>query len=56
MSEVVLHEDDDVAVLTQPREAIPAGHKVARRDLPAGTEVHKYGQVIGRDHSRRPGG
>lgn len=27
---------------------IPAGHKVARRALPAGTLVHKYGQIIGR--------
>lgn len=28
-------------------EAIPAFHKVALADLPAGTPVHKYGAVIG---------
>lgn len=26
---------------------VPAGHKVALRDLPAGTTVRKYGQVVG---------
>lgn len=29
------------------REAIPAFHKVALADLPAGTPIHKYGAVIG---------
>jgi len=29
------------------RAAVPAGHKVAVRDLPAGTKVRKYGEVIG---------
>ncbi|WP_240643820.1 UxaA family hydrolase [Antribacter gilvus] len=29
------------------RDAVPRGHKVALRALPAGTEVRKYGQVIG---------
>lgn len=45
---VVLHENDDVAVLTQAAGDVQPGHKVARRDLPAGSLVHKYGQVIGR--------
>ncbi|MCO1658620.1 UxaA family hydrolase [Pseudonocardia humida] len=45
---LTLHPDDDVAVvLTDGRAGVPAGHKVARRALPAGTLVHKYGQVIG---------
>lgn len=48
MSRIVLHERDDVAVLTRAQENVPAGHKVARHNLPAGTLVHKYGQVIGR--------
>jgi altronate hydrolase len=30
------------------RTDVPAGHKVALRDLPAGKLVRKYGQVIGR--------
>jgi altronate hydrolase len=29
------------------RGEIPAGHKIALRDLPAGRPVHKYGHVIG---------
>jgi len=32
--------------LTAPR-GIPSGHKIALRDLPAGTLVRKYGHVIG---------
>jgi altronate dehydratase small subunit len=64
---VVLHHDDDVAVLLQPldqdtvvtvsrggetislrlRQALPLGHKIALRDLPAGHHVRKYGEVIG---------
>jgi altronate hydrolase/altronate dehydratase small subunit len=65
---IVLHVDDDVAVLLAPVEAggtvetrgaqarltlrpalaLGAGHKLALRDLPAGTNVRKYGEVIGR--------
>jgi altronate hydrolase len=57
---LTLHPEDDVAValtdLTAGRPGpdgsvlaadVPGGHKVARRDLPAGALVHKYGQVIG---------
>lgn len=29
------------------RDAIAVGHKLARRDLAAGSPVHKYGAVIG---------
>ena len=28
-------------------QPVPRGHKLALRDVPAGAEVHKYGQVIG---------
>lgn len=38
----------DLAVL----DDVPAGHKVALRDLPQGAPVHKYGEVIG--HAVRP--
>lgn len=29
------------------RDTVPAGHKIALADIPAGTAVRKYGQVIG---------
>ena len=56
---LVLREGDDVAVARRPiragaaasgvtaRQEIPPGHKLALRDLPAGSPVRKYGQVIG---------
>ena len=58
-----LDDDDDVAVLRRSveagkelsvgelrihvRQAIPAGHKIALREIGAGLPVRKYGQVIG---------
>lgn len=54
-----LNEADQVAVLLDSvragedvlgvtaREAIPIGHKIALRNIPAGSRVLKYGQVIG---------
>ncbi|MFL6073693.1 MAG: UxaA family hydrolase [Mycobacteriales bacterium] len=60
MTVLRLHADDDVGIARQAlaagdpvvdgvaaRDAVPAGHKVALRDLPAGAPVHKYGQLIG---------
>src|SRR6476661_3701194 len=60
---VRIQRADDVAVATRPlvageeivvdgervtvRTDVPAGHKVALRDLPAGAEPRKYGFVIG---------
>jgi len=44
---LLLHPDDDVAVAVAELSGVPRGHKVAVRDLPAGTAVRKYGQVIG---------
>ncbi len=60
---LLLHPDDDVAVAVHDLEPetvvsaggldvevcgrVPAGHKVAIHDIPAGTQVRKYGQVIG---------
>jgi altronate hydrolase len=69
---LVLHAGDDVAVATRDLRAgeaflvdgravttcgdVPRGHKVALTDVPAGAEVHKYGQVIGRATAPIPTG
>jgi altronate hydrolase/altronate dehydratase small subunit len=65
---IVLHADDDVAVLAGPvgaggtvvtrgaqeglilraTLALGAGHKLALHSLAAGSDVRKYGEVIGR--------
>lgn len=60
---LAIHGDDDVAVALRDLPAgdavigegervaltapVPLGHKVARRALPRGTPVRKYGAVIG---------
>src|SRR6266404_3900032 len=60
---LLLHRDDDVAVLKRPlktgdvvrygsgdlhiAEPIAAGHKLAVKAITAGAPVRKYGQVIG---------
>jgi altronate hydrolase len=60
---VRLHPDDDVAIARSPllprtvlrdgedkisvRQMIPPGHKIAIRPIPAGSPIHRYGQVIG---------
>ncbi|HEY7486329.1 MAG TPA: altronate dehydratase family protein [Streptosporangiaceae bacterium] len=44
---LLLHPEDDVAVAVQGLPGVPRGHKVAMRDLAAGSLVRKYGQVIG---------
>ena len=56
---VILHEQDNVAVLPQPaqagdsigtvsiRERIPTGHKAAIRPIALGESILKYGVVIG---------
>lgn len=63
-----LHPDDDVAVARRRLlagegvagltvcGAVPAAHKVALRDLPAGAPVRKYGQFIGRAAVAIPAG
>lgn len=43
---LILNASDNVAILTRKGIA-PAGHKIARRNIPAGDAVVKYGQVIG---------
>jgi altronate hydrolase len=63
MTVVLLHPDDDIGVAVTDiaagatvdaagvtitaRAAVPAGHKIAVRDVAAGSPVRKYGQLIG---------
>jgi altronate hydrolase len=67
-SAIHLHPSDNIAVARVPipagteirvdgrpvvtRDAIPAGHKVALRDIQAGEIVERYGQAIGRAKAR----
>lgn len=44
---LVLNERDNVGVLTKPLKGIPAGHKIAVRDIKADSPVIKFGQPIG---------
>lgn len=48
MSPLTIHEKDNVAVCLEAEGNIPAGHKMALRDIIQGEYVIKYGQVIGR--------
>ena len=43
-----LHPLDNVGVLFQKRDDIPAGHKIALTDIQAGEKIIKYGNPIGR--------
>ena len=45
---MIIHEKDNVEVLLQAEGNIPAGHKRALRDIPAGEQIIKYGHPIGR--------
>src|SRR5690349_24888456 len=63
-SAIRLHQDDNIAVARVPlspgqtldvegisvtvRDSVPAGHKVALRNIAAGNAILRYGQVIGR--------
>lgn len=40
----------------QVRQAIPFGHKFALTDIPAGTDILKYGEVMGRATQEIPVG
>ena len=48
MSVLTIHQDDNVAVCLQANGTIPAGHKMALRDIAQGEHVIKYGHIIGR--------
>ena len=66
-----MHQADNVAIVVNDgglpagavfpcglmlREAVPQGHKMALADLPAGSEVRRYGVVIGRATRDLPAG
>ncbi len=56
---VTLHPGDELAVDAQviaARDEIPAGHKMAIRDIPEGDFAIKYGERIGRLTSNAPAG
>lgn len=44
---MIIHPSDNVEVLLQERDGIPAGHKIALKDIPKGGDVIKYGFPIG---------
>ncbi len=49
MSEkIVINEKDNVGVCLAGDDKIPAGHKVALRDIKKGETIIKYGEIIGR--------
>jgi len=48
MNLLTINELDNVSVCLDGCEQIPAGHKIARRDIAKGDFVVKYGQIIGR--------
>ncbi len=49
MSErVIINSKDNVGITLTGEGEIPAGHKIALRDIPKGEYVVKYGEIIGR--------
>ncbi len=49
MSErVIINQKDNVGITLGGEGEIPAGHKIALRDIPKGEYVIKYGEIIGR--------
>lgn len=48
MKTLTIHPSDNVAVCLEAQGEIPAGHKLALTDIPAGERVVKYGHAIGR--------
>lgn len=46
----------DRTVSVQACQAIPFGHKLAMTDLPPGTDILKYGEVMGRATQAIPAG
>ncbi|MBQ3529398.1 MAG: altronate dehydratase [Oscillospiraceae bacterium] len=45
---LIINEKDNIAVCLAGNDTIPAGHKIALRDIAQGDFVIKYGQIIGR--------
>jgi len=46
-TQIIYHKDGEVCTLTA-EDDIPYCHKAALEDLPEGTEVRKYGEMIGK--------
>ena len=46
----------DRTLSVRVRQAIPFGHKLALSDIPAGTDILKYGEVMGRATQEIPAG
>jgi len=46
----------DRSVPVRVRQSIPFGHKLALTDIPAGTDILKYGEVMGRATQEIPAG
>ena len=47
MNKIVINDKDSVAVTLLGEGDIPAGHKIALRDISRGEKIIKYGEVIG---------
>ena len=47
MKQLQIHPSDNVAVLLESVGSIPAGHKIALRDIEQGEKIIKYGDPIG---------
>lgn len=47
MKTTILDERDSVEVLLEKNDNIPAGHKIARKNIKKGDYVYKYGEIIG---------
>ena len=44
---IKINEKDNVMVMLEATDTVPAGHKAALTDIPEGAPVIKYGNVIG---------
>ena len=44
---ICLHPDDDVVIARAEMKGVPAGHKIAVRDIAQGAPVRRYNQIIG---------
>jgi altronate hydrolase len=44
---ICLHPDDDVVIARAEMKGVPAGHKIAVRDIAEGQPVRRYNQIIG---------
>jgi altronate hydrolase len=44
---ICLHPDDDVVIARSDMKGVPAGHKIAVRDIAQGAAVRRYNQIIG---------